>query len=83
MTPENDSQTGSRSHLLQELEQLSRQRGRLLFDGQWLEPSAVRSHHRRLRWRSFWVVVETFAVIAALLYVAYILYLFVLAYVVS
>lgn len=75
MTPPDVSEDRTGPESSGEMETLSQRRDRLLFDGQWLAPSEIRSHHRRLKWRSFWVVVETVAVVALLLAAAYSLYL--------
>ena len=48
-------------------EDLASRRDRLLFDGRWLTSDEVTSHHRRLKWRSFWVILETLAVMLLLL----------------
>ena len=62
------------SSSLPTFEDLARRRDRLLFDGRWLTSDEVATHHRRLKWRSLWVVLETLAVTLLLLGLARSLY---------
>ena len=59
---------------LQDFKDLGSRSDRLLFDGRWLTSDEVASHHRRLKWRSLWVVLETLAVTLLLLGLARSLY---------
>ena len=70
-----DSERSGAAEIPEEVELLSQRRGRLLFDGRWLAPSEVPAHHRRLKWRSFSVVLETLGVVVVLLLLAYLFYL--------
>ena len=70
-----DSERSGAAEIPEDVEFLSRRRGRLLFDGRWLEPSEVPAHHRRLKWRSFSVVLETLGVVVLMLLMAYLFYL--------
>ena len=62
------------SSSLPNFEDLTSRGDRLLFDGRWLTPDEVASHHRRLKWRSLWVILETLAVTLLLLGLARSLY---------
>lgn len=70
-----DSELAEGAETTEEIALLSRRTGRLLFDGRWWVPSEVPSHHRRLKWRSFSVVLETLGAVALLLFLAYFLYI--------
>lgn len=59
---------------LPDFEDLTSRRDRLLFDRLWLTPDEVASHHRRLKWGSLCVVLETLVVTLLLLGLARSLY---------
>ena len=56
------------------LDDLARRRGKVLFDGEWVEPDRVRRRLWRLRWVSLRMVLETLVLCAAFVLAAGVLW---------
>ena len=64
-----------REEMLDELAAISREQGKVLFDGEWLTPEEVKRHHWRLRLQSLRLIFEVIVLCAAFVVVAYVLWI--------
>jgi len=64
-----------REEMLEEIDTIAQQEGKVLFDGEWLHPDEVKRYHWRLRFGSLRVIVEVVVLCVALAALAWILWL--------